>query len=109
MIRCGVLFNSIEKINSNNYYDFINEAFIKNIYCILYKFNNDYYIILEGDEENINHFISKLSASKDIYNIDIKSFLKIKTNLLKGYTFKELDLTEETDYPLIKDLYYKNI
>ena len=109
MIRCGVLFNSTEKINSTNYYDFINDAFIKNIYCILYKFNTDYYIILEGYQENIDDFLNKLSTSKTIYNIDIKSFLKIKEKILKGYKFKELDLTKENDYSLIKDLYYKNI
>ena len=109
MIRCGVLFNSTEKINSTNYYDFINNAVINHLYCMLYKFNNDYYIIIEGEENDINKFINKLIENKDLYNIEIKSFTKIDKNLLKGYKFKELNLTEETDYSLIKDLYYKNI
>ena len=101
MYRCAIFFNSNINIEGLNYFN-LNEF---DILVKLYKFNNDYYMIIEGEEYIIEDVIKLIENNKTIDLFEIISYHPIENKLLNFSIYQKLDINNKDDYLYIKMMY----
>lgn len=101
MYRCAVLFNSDAEINNLDYFN-LNDH---NITVKLYKLNNDYYLIIEGEASSIEFVIKMIEMNKVMNTFEMVTYYSIKNRLLERSVYQKLDIDNREDYPFIKMIY----
>jgi hypothetical protein len=101
MNRCAIFFNSDTNITELSYFN-LNDY---NVLVKIYKFNNDYYMIIEGKSIYIEEIIKLIENNKIISTFELISYQPIESNLLICSNFKNLDINKQDDYLYIKMIY----
>ena len=101
MYRCAVLFNSDVEIKGLYYFN-LNEY---NVITKMYKFYNDYYIIIEGKSVQIEEIIKLIEGDMAVKTFELISYHPVESKLLKISNYQILDIENRDDYQLIKMIY----
>lgn len=101
MHRCALLFNSDTKIDGLSYFNLNNYDVIAK----LYKFNNDYYMIMEGESSPIEEIIKIIENNKIINTFEVISYHQVENKLLNYSNYQQLDIDNRDDYLYIKMIY----
>lgn len=101
MHRCALLFNSDTKIEGLSYFN-LNDY---NVTAKLYKFNNDYYMIVEGESVQIEEIIKIIENNKTINTFELISYHPVESKLLDFSNYQILDIDNKDDYYHIKMIY----
>ena len=102
MHRCALLFSSNIKLNGLDYFNLGDyDVIVK-----LYKLNNDYYMIIEGNSIQIEEIIKLVENNKVINTFELISYHSVESKLLQSSSsYQKLDIDNRDDYPYIKMIY----
>lgn len=101
MYRCALLFNSDIEINGLSYFNLNKYDLITK----LYKFNNDYYMIIEGECSEIEEIIKMIESNEKINTFELISYHSVESSILNFSNYKILDIDNRDDYSYIKMIY----
>lgn len=98
MHRCSVFFNSDIDINGLSYFN-LNDY---DVIAKLYKFNNDHYMIIEGDSIQIEEIIKLIENNKIVNTFELISYHPVESKLLDFSDYQILDIDNRDDYSYIR-------
>lgn len=101
MHRCAFLFNCTK--NLKDFKPIINSKL--NTIGKLYRLNIDYFLIIEGEEIEIETFIKNMEGDSSVDSIQITSWHPIENRLLYQWSFQDLHIDNPDHYKWIQMIY----